>query len=93
MITTKRFELQQGDIDKGMPGRPAYCPVALALRRQLPTGWEVSVRVGIGLKHRDDGTYIWFPIPDSVRRFVGAFDDEQPVEPFEFELPDLGRMI
>jgi hypothetical protein len=77
-----KIQLLQDDIDKGLPARSAFCPVARAIRRACPKIKQVNVgcsRIRLG-----DGQYI--TTPPEVCNFISAFDRHKPVEPFEFDL-------
>jgi hypothetical protein len=81
-----RVEVTAEDIAKGVPERPCFCPVARALRRvgvePSVNGWWLDLRCSI-------------PTPADVVTFMGAFDNERPVEPFAFdiELPDAADAV
>ena len=104
MTRTKRYDVTKEDIDKGRPGVCAFCPVAIAIKRETPMEWDVSVGdpddfISFLLrKGRIEGNEVFFslidfPIPESVGAFIDAFDSEESVEPFSFELPDLGGIL
>lgn len=69
----------QKDIDKGEPGEPTLCPIALACRRQFPGKRpEVSsVRIRIG--SRD------FKHP-RLKQFVRDFDAGNEMKPTRFTI-------
>ena len=76
-----RIEVTQEDIDLGEPCDPLLCPVALAIDRQLP-GSDCEVEYcTIDLEPG-----MVFKTPQSVRNFIAAFDEEEPVAPFSFDL-------
>lgn len=75
------FRVTQEDIENGKAGDECRCPVALCLRRHFE-----SVEVCDDTLSIDGQKYL---SPDKVCSFVGKFDAQKAVEPFEFEL-DLG---
>jgi hypothetical protein len=78
-------------IDAGAPGSPCRCPIALAARKQLQvknlyvTGDGLTVTVEDGLGRSKDVTT---QLPPEARQFIHDFDRGEPVEPFEFSVPD-----
>jgi hypothetical protein len=90
-----KFSVAPEDIAQGRPSSPRGCPMAVALRRQAPAGFEFS-SVGV------DFAYLAITKQDfvtetprrtlraitegPVKGFVMAFDDGKPVAPGEFEL-------
>jgi hypothetical protein len=84
-----RVEVTQADIDAGEPHACDRCPVALAvLRAMRDDADEVAVAANIISCYRDN-VEITFSMPRTVRVFVKAFDDGEPVSPFAFDLPVL----
>jgi len=75
------IEVTAEDIAKGIPKVCAACPVALAIKRVTGRGASV-MQLYIGF-HDGSG---WIDSPREVLPFVRAFDNEQPVKPFSFEL-------
>ena len=102
-MITKRYEVTLEDIEDGKRGDCTRCPVSLAIQRQgLPSEWLLNVGGlpgTISFCYRDyvacllDECRISFLLPISVSRFIANFDAERTVEPFEFDLPDLGRIL
>jgi len=79
-----RITVTEGDIANGVVGCPNACPIALALLRVLGPVARVDV---MEEEARVDGPrrargYM----PPVASRFVRAFDESRPVEPFEFVL-------
>ena len=75
--------IEQRHIDNGKPGNPEQCPIALWLFEQ--TGHHYFVG--------DDCVYTRFDnplcnLPVVAQDFVRCFDDDVPVKPFSFTLPD-----
>jgi hypothetical protein len=73
----------QDDIRQGLPHNGYFCPVACAIKRQLKSP---SAYVGVKISFLKDGVVIDVPLPDMVRDFIRAFDNDGFVEPFEFEI-------
>ena len=101
-MTTRTYKVTQKDINTGKRGFCKRCPVALAIQWQTPLDWEVSVGAYIGeiaFYYREDTKKgpseprIRLQTPIIASRFIRNFDEGFPVEPFEFELPDLGRIL
>lgn len=72
-------------IAKGVRDSCSHCPVALAIREALPHGpglWVDSAHVTVG----KSGHWTEVGLPDAVTRFIEAFDQGDPVQPFAFEL-------
>ena len=102
-MTTRTYKVKKKDIKNGKRGYCKKCPVALAIQRQMPFDWEVSVGSFMGASiifyNREDAgkglnaRRIGLQTPTTVSQFISAFDEGLPVEPFEFELPDLGKIL
>lgn len=71
----------QADIDNGFPGSPDTCPVALAISKVLNEEPYVEV---YGDEVEID--YNTIELPEKVHKFVKAFDRNEDVIPFEFDL-------
>jgi len=70
------------DIASGTRNNGGSCPIALALRRYLP-----SVPLSVGsmfILYGVDETQV--PLPKSAQRFIGSFDKGLTVSPFSFRL-------
>ena len=86
---TVRVRVTQEDIDAGVRGDCASCPVARAVARIAPTGWLVDVglstvaifKPGRLLQAMD------FHLPDDVVAAITRFDEQGEMSPFEFDLP------
>jgi hypothetical protein len=76
------IQVTQEDIEGGVPRDGCLCPIARSIKRALKTGLvEVDTdRVQLYADAR-------VPLPDKAQVFISLFDDDRPVEPFEFELP------
>lgn len=88
------IQVTQGDIDRGVPNNPRGCPIARALNRSLKVA-DVLVDVGginfllgdCGLDgDGEDLEYVSVANLPQVSRFINAFDYNEEVQPFEFEL-------
>jgi len=87
-------EVTQEDIDKGEPGDPGCCPVAMAATRAIPDGVP-RVRF-TKFELRTERIVLQLSSPDEVVKFVRAFDYERSspeVRPFSFDLPDLSEPV
>lgn len=74
-------EVTAEDIAKGEPGDGCKCPIAIAVRRATGLN-DVSIRPIA--QSRIGNRYVY--LPDPAKRFVLDFDEEQPVQPFTFEI-------
>ena len=101
-MTTRRYHVKEDHIRQGVAGDWCACPVAHAVEDGVTDDeWVVSVGMFGGMTRilfeMDDlptGRFlIGLPAPVSVSRFIEHFDRRHPVEPFSFELPDLGRIL
>lgn len=77
-----KVKVLQHHIDQGERRKHDNCPIVHAIREQYPDARGVSMNAYIEM----DGQ-IWIP-PDNVREFVRNYDNDLPVEPFEFDLPE-----
>lgn len=83
-----RIEVTQEDIDKGAKGDCLLCPIAHAVMRA--TGAQcVNVHTRIEVLHTDKTGWRHFGHTPASFEFLRAFDREEPVSPFSFELVPL----
>lgn len=79
MIRT--IDVKQLDIDTGLKGDCALCPIARALDRATGESWRVhsswATRSGDSFKTH---------LPLEAVRFIDLFDEGRPVKPFSFDL-------
>lgn len=89
-VTRTLIKVTKDDIAVGRPGISAYCPVAYAIRRQVPgyLGTELQLYVS--------PISIWiytrqYHVPRTAERFMLAFDKgQQPTpKPFNFWLREV----
>lgn len=85
------INVTQKDIDEGIPKNCYDCPVARAIRKALKPDLVAVRERFIHLHLRVEGSpgstsKQAFITPPAVRAFIDAFDEEQPVQPFTFEL-------
>jgi hypothetical protein len=80
---TMQITVTADDIARGTPCSAGRCPISRAVRRSLP---DYS---GAIVGH--DNVIVWqgvvysrIPLPPAAQRFVKAFDQREPVEPFSF---------
>lgn len=76
-----KISVEQKHIDKGVPGKGSFCPIALAIKDTMLSYDYVMVTpykifVSDGVKH----------LPIRARIFVSKFDKHKPVKPFKFYL-------
>ena len=81
-----KVTVTQDHIDNGEALNDMYCPIALAIKDQLPDAKWVSVgpmdaAVCLDVE-KDPVSYI---LPDVAADFIMSFDCGCEVEPFEFE--------
>lgn len=79
-----KIDVTQEDIDKGTPEKSNSCPIALALKRQLPEAEEISVDI-VSDFMIDEQRYIG-DLPKSGEMFIQDFDNHKQVNPFSFEM-------
>ena len=85
------IKVTQDDIDNGIKEDNCFCPIALAITRQLNREVSVCTRwIYIYGDHNIGWVYDHqYDTPLIVRRFIDDFDFDRKVEPFEFELVNL----
>jgi hypothetical protein len=76
-----RIDVTQEDIDLGMPGKCGKCPLARAIRRA--TG---SLALVSGEDVYASGFAHLAQLPMEAQKFVKAYDSDQEVHPFSFDL-------
>lgn len=81
-VTRDHIEKARNAEYEGDEARSKICPIAQAL---MGNGLS-DVRVFANTIRTSVGT---FPLPVVAIDFVYKFDDDRPVNPFEFEIPDL----
>lgn len=90
-----KVDVTQEDIDYGIPECGSYCPIALAVKRAVPTATSIEVDQGgarVEWKSGEEGTpeerlvVAFYPLPDAASRFVVDFDSGLEVMPFSFEM-------
>lgn len=83
-----RIEVTQSDIENSVPCDGHRCPVACAIRRALPRGWNVYLSHSWGgIRRCSGGELTLFALPEDVRDFTYLFDHHCPdVKPFSFDL-------
>ena len=75
------------DIVAGARGEPCSCPIALAIRRQIPGSDPLVTPEEVGIEWDDRRVdYPAYDLPQEARDFIGRFDAGLPVDPFEFDL-------
>lgn len=79
-MTKLTVRVTQVDIDKGKPHNACRCPVALAIKR---LGYGSSVgRKEIYIHN----VMVLISTPIKAAKFITAFDNGQPVKPFQFTI-------
>ena len=81
-----KIVVTQNDIEQGIRLKACACPVALAIKRRTSRECEVAGRYMV-FRYDLNTEY---DLPESVGKFVTAFDMGKPVKPFSFEL-SLGQ--
>jgi hypothetical protein len=84
----KTFRVTARDIAAGVKRSAYQCPVALALRRSIPSAGDVIVcsRIAIYRTEEDSWPFAQVATPDEVRCFTRDFDGGRRVKPFSFKL-------
>lgn len=75
------IEVTQEDIDNGFVDHCQLCPIALALAR---AGFPKPAVLGPFFNFGDDRQKV--ELPECCGEFIDQFDDEEPVQPFSFEI-------
>ena len=78
-----KITVTQQHIDNGDRGSCTHDPIALAMK---DAGLEKAWSGVFGLSWRQNHKDYFVQTPKSVVEFMVAFDNKQPVEPFEFSL-------
>ena len=82
-----RIKVTWKDILAGEPTKTTGCMVALALKRELGTGYaSVGIREA---RVRQDGQYLRLRLPETVQRKIRFWDVHRFVLPFSFEFSSL----
>lgn len=78
------IQVTQDDIDRGLPGKRYYCPIALACTRVLgPQFCAVEKSTVIVWKN---GERLSIVLPLKVIHAIAIYDDSRIMQPMEFEL-------
>jgi hypothetical protein len=85
-----RINVTSLHIAAGSPKRSCSCPLAYAFEAALP-GFKAAVA--------QNNTVVWkgkinkrIPLPPVAKEFLQAFDLGKEVQPFHFDIPDIGEM-
>lgn len=76
-----RIEVTREDIDKGVPGDPCRCPIALAAGRRFGGNPSVTYRE---IWKSLEGHERLGKLPPEAVEFATNFDEHLPVEPMSF---------
>lgn len=82
----KHISVTQEDIRRGVPHDAQACPVYIAVSRVCPAVMAVNAKDIDYDNDADFYTPFTEPLPKQVQDWIFAFDDEQVVLPFEFDL-------
>ncbi len=86
--TTVRVRVTQEDIDEGVRGDCAGCPVARALLRTVPGILAAHVSTGhVDLEMYVAPDFVDIPLPSIAVTAIAEFDAGYPMSPFDFDLP------
>jgi hypothetical protein len=75
-----KIKVEQRHINLGYRDDPCQCAIALAVKEALETDFAMVLST-ILVRGQE------FEIPEAVKAFITAFDNGNPVTPFEFDLP------
>lgn len=75
-----KIQVTQKHINEGKRGECFNCPIALALLEATGQQWDVSFHMACSWHYN-------LNLPEIAQEFIGRFDYEKTVKPFEFELP------
>jgi hypothetical protein len=91
------IELTRGDIRMGVARHSSLCPITLAATRAV-ADWQGHASTGhlwltIYAGDPQTSTHVLqhYRLPEAAARFVQAFDEGLPVEPFTFTVDLPGR--
>jgi hypothetical protein len=77
----------QEDIEVGEQKSCGHCPVARAIRRDVPGAEAVYVTVSwINVYNEHQNCFLGQTTPRSAADFIRDYDAGRPVQPFSFEL-------
>ena len=82
-----KVEVTQEDINRGMPKVCDRCPIALAMRRAGCAFVYVEPH-RVDWRRRGILSGKYSSLPSEATRFIMAFDNAEPVQPFTFEVPE-----
>lgn len=82
-----RISVTAKDIQRGIPGRTASCPVAWAMARRFPEVTPVWVN-SLRATRRIKGHLHSIELPPRIREWIKKFDNELTVKPTNFTIPD-----
>ncbi len=83
-----KVTVTQEMIDKGIPGDPCYCPIALAFKELGYEGASVDDECADVHKQGEAFSETYY-LPDEARSFITTFDATSGKgEPFEFEVEE-----
>ena len=68
------------------------CPIWMAVEERMHPSW-CAIVLGYNVVFNTNGACIAATLPRSARDFIRCFDEGEPVEPFEFELPETWRIF
>lgn len=81
------IHVTQEDIDTGQRNKPWACPVALAIKRAMPTHVVEAGPEVVYLHKPGDLANTAYHTPITASFFIENFDNGAPVSPFSFDLP------
>ncbi len=81
------IRVTQDDIDNGVRGTSAYCPIARAIKREVTADahWIIAGYTGLWFGLYERGGYR-ATTPPIASAFMSKFDKHEAVEPIEFEV-------
>ena len=82
-MVTVEINVTKKDIGNGVCSAPGNCPVALAAIR---TGFDQVAVLGDCMDFQSDENYYAIGLPLVAKKFIYAFDEQQPVKPFKFRI-------
>ena len=84
-----KIEVTQKDIDKGVRGECALCPIARAIKSSSNFKRVYVNGKTIDVWYRGDQGIKTYKLPKKAQTFVKRFDRQEPVKPFSFKLKSL----
>ena len=81
-----KIKVTEDHIRNGTRRNPISCPIACAVKEQHPIAVEQGWRICSSEIERLSHDIASIDLPQEAKEFIDDFDNERPVQPFEFEI-------